>query len=325
MKTIVLLIVFFVCVITLNSATFIVHEYDQAVVSQFGRIIGKPRIDAGLHWKVPFIQDAVYFDKRILQWDGEREQIPTRDKKYIWVDTTARWRISDPIKVFEKFRNQLGIRPTLDDVIDQATRDVVSTHNLVETVRNSNQILEDLERMRRDLIAQTELRGPDALIEEELSGDIERVEVGREKLSDMIKSQAMERLEPFGVELIDVQIRSISYESSVEQKVYTRMVSERNRIAEKIRSFGKGEVARIAGKRNRDLKEIESNAYREAQTIKGVAEAEASKIYASTFNQDPDFYEFSKSLDIFRNSFADKGSFILSTDSQFLKLFEKSP
>ncbi len=307
------------------SSAYTLPEGRQALITQFGRIVGSPIIDAGLHFKFPFIHDVRLFDKRILEWDGDSNQVPTKDKKFIWVDTTARWRIVDAIKFAQTVRTEDAARTRLDSILDGATRDVISKHNLVEAVRNTNTLLEQAEKRKQLVSDQTNDQSLTEKIEmeEEITGELESIVVGREKLSGMIHERAKNNLIELGIELIDVQLRRIAYEKSVEEKVYERMISERNRIAEKIRSIGKGEQAKIRGKLNKDLKEIESTAYRQSQEIKGKAEAESIAIYAASLSQDPNFYEFSRTLDAYKKTLKGKGNVVLSTDSEFFKLLHK--
>jgi membrane protease subunit HflC len=321
-------IVFVALLIGLRGSYFILPEGQQALITQFGQIQGEPITKAGLHFKVPMIHDVRYFEKRMLTWDGDQEQIPTKDKKYIWVDTTARWRIQDLRKFAETVQSETGARNRLDGILDGVTRDTISNHNLVEAVRNSNSIFESIAAKKAAALATAAKGGTDAVaaaIEEEITGDIEKISKGREQLSRLIADRARAELVPFGIDLIDVQLRRIAYENSVEQKVYERMISERNRIAEKIRSIGKGEEAKIRGTLNRDLKEIESEAFRKAQEIKGVAEAKATNIYAKAMQQDPEYYSFMRTLEVYRNGIPEKAQFILSTDSDFLRLLTKKP
>jgi len=314
-------------VVLLYASAYTLPEGRQALITQFGKVMGKPVISAGLHLKVPFIQEVRLFDKRILEWDGDSNQIPTKDKKFIWVDTTARWRINDAMKFAETVRTESAAQTRLDSILDGATRDVISNHNLVEAVRNTNTIMDQIKERKQ----QAEKRSKDPVKaidvldveEEEITGELEAILVGRERLSEMIHARAKDKLTDLGIELIDVQLRRIAYEKSVEAKVYDRMISERNRIAEKIRSIGKGEQAKIQGKLNQDLKEIESTAYRKSQEIRGRAEAEAISIYARSLGQDPNFFEFTRTLDAYRKTLKDKGSFIMSTDSDFLRLMQK--
>ena len=314
-----------VAIILLFGSAYTLPEGRQALITQFGKVMGKPVTGAGLHWKVPLIQEVRYFDKRILEWDGDANQIPTKDKKFIWVDTTARWRINDAMKFAETVRTESAAQTRLDSILDGATRDVISNHNLVEAVRNTNTIIEQIKK-RKQQTEKTdgeETSVAEVELEEEITGELEAISVGRERLSSMIHARAKEKLGDLGIELIDVQLRRIAYEKSVEEKVYERMISERKRIAEKIRSMGKGEQAKIQGKLNRDLKEIESTAYRKSQEIKGRAEAEAISIYAKSVGQDSGFFEFTRTLDAYKKTLKGKGSFIMSTDSDFLRLMQK--
>lgn len=313
-------------IIGLYSSIFIVPEGQQVLITKFGQIQGEPITKAGLHFKWPLINDARYFEKRMLTWDGDEEQIPTKDKKYIWVDTTARWRIKDLRKFAETVQSELGARNRLDGILDGVTRDTISNHNLVEAVRNSNMIFEQIANRKVEAEKNASQGGADAVaaaIEEEITGDIEKITHGREQLSRLIAERARTELEPFGIELVDVQLRRIAYETSVEQKVYERMISERNRIAEKIRSIGLGEKAKIQGTINRDLKEIESTAFRKAQEIKGVAEAKAAAIYGKAMEQDPEYYTFMRQMDAYKKSITSNTSMILSTESEFFRLLEK--
>jgi len=310
------------------NSVFVIREGEQALITQFGKIVGKPISEAGLHWKVPLIQDVRIFDKRILSWDGDPNQIPTKDKKYILVDTTARWRIIDPVLFAQTVQNEAGVRARLDGILDGVTRDIVSRHNLVEAVRNTNTILDRVNAKQE----QSKVAAPDQVgesdpplleVEEEISGEIEAIQVGRERLSDAIHERARTELTSLGVDLIDVQFRRIAYETSVEGKVFSRMISERQRIAEKIRSLGKAEEARIKGKMNRDLREIESNAYRKSEEIRGRADAEAMTIYADSLGRDPEYYSFLRTLEAYKKSLADKSELIISTNSEFLSFLKR--
>lgn len=309
-------------VVLAHSAFFRVNEAEQALITQFGRIVGEPVSKAGLHFKVPFIQDVRFFDKRILSWDGDPNQIPTKDKKYIIVDTTARWRIIDPVKYAQTVNDERGARARLDGILDGVTRDIISRHNLVEAVRNTNTILERI-KARQEEVKNADPAQALLEVEEEISGDIEPIQVGRERLSDSILERARPELESLGIELIDVQLRRIAYEASVETKVFSRMISERQRIAEKIRSFGKGEEAKIRGKLNLDLKQVESEAYRRSEEIRGRAEANAISIYAESLNKSPDYYKFQRTLEAYRTSLAGKGELVLSTDSEIFKMLKE--
>lgn len=308
------------------DGVFVVREGEQALITQFGRIIGEPRASAGLYFKLPFIQDVRYFDKRILSWDGDPNQIPTKDKKYINVDTTARWRVIDTVKFAQTVQSEAGARARLDGILDGVTRDIISRHNLVEAVRNTNTILDRVQAKQQAKPKEAEsVSDAKAIIEieEEISGEIEAIQVGRERLSDAILERAKPELISLGIELIDVQLRRIAYETSVESKVFSRMISERQRIAEKIRSLGKAEEARIKGKMNRDLQEIESTAYRKSEEIRGRADAEAISIYADSLGKNPEFYSYLRTLEAYKKALPEKAELILSTDAEFLKQLKR--
>lgn len=307
----------FAALVIIASAAFIVTEGRQAIITQFGRPVGDPVTKAGLHFKKPFVQDVRFIDKRILSWDGYPNQIPTKDKKYISVDTTARWRIVDALKFIQTVQNERGAKARLDSILDANTRDIISKHNLVEAVRNTNTIIDTVEKLREE-----EKLNPSKVEELDATGEIEPIQVGREQLSEMIAKRSDEELEPFGIKIIDVQLRRISYEASVENKVYERMISERQRIAEKIRSIGKGEKAKIQGRLSRDLQLIKSEAYKRAEIIKGKGEAKATAIYAGALTKGPDFYEFQKTLESYKRALTKKTRLILSSDSEFLKMLK---
>lgn len=304
-------VLLFLILTVVRSSVYIVNEAEQVIITQFGQIIGKPIDQAGIHFKVPFMQDASYFDKRILNWDGDPAQVPTKDKKFILVDTTARWRIKDPVQFFKAVKNiNLALR-RITGIIDGKTKNVISNYNLVEAVRNTNAII--------DKIAENEKNQND---DEKVTGEIEKISKGREQLALQITSQAQSELDSLGIELLDVLITRIAYVREVEDKVFDRMISERNRIAEKIRSVGKGEEAKILGQLNLDLKEIESEAYRQAQEIKGKADAESIAIYASSLKGSADFYEFTRTLEAYKNTLP-KSHLMLGTGSDFLKLLQQ--
>ncbi len=305
-------------VVLLGGSFYILAEWEQAVLTQFGRPVGAQVVKAGLQFKLPFIQRVRRFDKRILNWDGYPNQIPTKDKKYIIVDTVARWRISDVLLFLQTVQSEAGARLRLDGILDAATRDTISNHNLVEVVRNSNTILDNI---KATLKAGKVIAPGDE--EEEVIGDIEAIFVGREKLSAEIMERGRAGLKEFGIELIDVQLRNISYESSVEAKVYERMISERQRIAQKIRSVGLGERSKIDGKISKDLQKIDSEAYKQAQELKGQADAKAIRIYAQAMNSDPSFYEFVRTLEAYKKALPPGTRLILSTDNRFLDLLRK--
>jgi membrane protease subunit HflC len=312
-KQITILVTIGIVLILIRSSTYIVNEWQQAIITQFGKIIGEPIAEAGIHFKVPFIQDVRYFDKRILNWDGEPAQVPTKDKKFIHVDTTARWRIVDPVTYLQTVQNEQRAIRRITSIIDGKIKTVISNNNLVETVRNTNAILEKAQ----------DLREQEGDVDERVTGEIEAIEKGREQLSHQITKQARAEIESLGIDLIDVLIRRIAYEKSVESKVFDRMISERTRIAEKIRSIGKGEEAKIGGQMNLELKKIESEAYRRSQGIRGQGEAKAIAIYADSMKQDPDFFGFIRTLDAYKKTMPGRANLILGTDSEFFRLLDK--
>ena len=316
MKKIILGVLVLVGAILLNSSIYTIPEYSQVVITQFGKPIGNPVTEPGLHFKKPFVHDVRYVDKRILSWDGSPNQIPTKDKKYIFVDTTARWRVVDALKFIQTVRNEQGAYSRLDSILDSATRTVISANNLVESVRNSNNILATIEEKKKQQ-SKTEM------IDDDVLSDVEKINKGREKLSVEIKTEATSELLEFGIALVDVQLKRISYIERVEQKVYERMISERQRIASKIRSIGKGESNKIRGKMKKEQKEIESEAYKKIQEIKGEGEARALEIYAEAFSQDPEFYAFMKSLEGYKEVFDNKKELILSPNSEYFKYINK--
>lgn len=319
-KSITTIILIVAVLIIGKSSFFIITEGKQAIVTQFGKPVGEPRTQAGVNFKTPLLQEVRLIDKRILSWDGSPNQIPTKDKKYIKVDTTARWKIVDALKFIQTVGNENGAKSRLDTILDGYTRDVISNHNLVEAVRNSDAIFDNIQRMKDD-ITEKKKKGI-FILEEEISGDIEPVKYGREQLSQMIVKKADKELKALGIKLIDVQLRRISYEQSVERKVYERMISERERIAQKIRSIGKGEKAKIEGRISKDLKKIESEAYRKAQVIKGRADAKSTSIYAKALERDVDFYEFIRSMEAYKKSLKGKTKFLLSSEATFLKFLK---
>lgn len=304
MKKLSILIVILVVLglVVISSSVYVVDETQQVVITQFGKPIGEPIRTAGLRFKRPFVQKVNYFEKRILQWDGSPNEIPTRDKRYIWVDTTARWRITDPLKFFESVGNETGAHGRLDDIIDSATRDFITNHVLIEALRNTNRLLERGEQAEEVLGAEEAL---------------DRIAVGREALTRGILKQAQQLVPQFGIELIDVRIKRINYVEDVRRKVYDRMISERNRAAEKYRSEGQGKKAEIEGEMEKELDRIESEAYREAQEIQGDADAAAIKIYAQAYSKDPEFYSFLKTLETYKKTIDERTTIILSTDSDY--------
>jgi membrane protease subunit HflC len=293
-------------VIVLASSLYIVSEKNQVIITQFGEPIGDAITSPGIHVKVPFVQKANYFEKRWLEWDGDANQIPTKDKKFIWVDTYARWRISNPLVFFQRVRDERGAQGRLDDVIDGETRNAVANFDLIEIVRSTNRDVELTEEI--------------AILEVVIT----KIETGREKIAQIILEKSSEITPEFGVELRDVRIKRINYVEEVQQKVFDRMIAERQRIAAKYRSEGDGKSAEIRGEKEKELKRIRSEAYRTAQEIMGKADAEATQIYASAYNRDPEFYQFMKTLETYRASLDKETWLLLSTASEFLKYLKSS-
>ncbi len=298
-----ILIAILVAGLLVYTSAYVVDETEQVVVTQFGKVVGKPKTASGLYFKIPFIQNTTYFPKNLLQWDGDPGQIPTLDKTYIWVDTFARWRIIDPIKFFQTVNNTTRAQGRLDDIIDPAVRNLITENRLIETVRQSNRELDTYELGLEDVEKRPSYK----------------IQIGRDKITKQILEQAQPKLSKFGIELVDVKIKRINYVEQVRNSVYGRMIAERNQIAEKFRSEGKGEAQKIRGEKERDLKQITSEAYRIAQEIKGKAEAEATKLYADAYGIDPEFYSFIKTLEIYEDALNKDSSLVLSTDSEFLK------
>lgn len=289
----------------LMGSLFVVDETEQVILLQFGRPIGEPITTAGLNFKIPFIQEVRKFEKRVLEWDGDENQIPTSDKKYIHVDTFGRWRIVDPLKFLQSVRgDELSAQSRLDDIIESATRNFISENLLLEAVRNTN-------REMQTTIEEQGRIGTQRIVLE--------IKKGREQITREILAKAAEAMPEFGIELLDVRIKRINYIEEVREKVYERMISERKRIAEKSRSEGQGRKAEIDGERQKEFQRISSEAYREAQKIKGRGDAEATRIYANSFGRDPEFYSFIETLESYKKTMNSNTTLILSTNSDYLK------
>lgn len=300
--------VVFVVAIVLLSSFYIVSEMNQVIITQFGEPIGEAVTSPGLHMKVPFIQKTNFFEKRWLEWDGDANEIPTKDKKYIWVDTYARWRISEPLIFFQRVRDERGAHSRIDDIIDGETRNAVANFDLIEIVRSSNREFEITEEI--------------AILD--IASVIPKIETGREKIAQIILEKASLVTPEIGIELKDIKIKRINYIEDVQRKVFDRMIAERQRIAAKYRSEGDGKSAEIRGQKERELKRIQSEAYRKAQELKGKADAEATKIYAQAYNLDPEFYQFMKTLEVYRTIMDNQTWLILSTDAEFLKYLKST-
>ena len=286
-----------------GGAFYTVDETEQVVVTQFGKPVGSPITEAGLHFKMPFIQTANYFNKNILEWDGDPSQIPTLDKTFIWVDIFARWKIVDPLQFFLKVNNEGVAHGQLDSILNAATRNLIQSHHLIESVRNSNREMEIL---------------ASPVLEQDVRS-VTNVGLGREKLSRMILEKGQPKVQELGIQLVDVRIKRIMYIQDVQKKVFERMVAERNQIAEKYRSEGKGESQKIEGWMQRELKTIRSEAYRQSQEIQGKADATAARISAGAYTRDPEFYSLVKTLDLYRNLPEKEIELVLGTECDLFK------
>lgn len=294
--------------LVLMDAIYVVSEMNQVIITQFGEPIGGAVTRAGLHFKAPFIQKTHFFEKRWLEWDGDPNQIPTRDKKYIWMDTYARWRISDPLVFFQRVRDERGAQSRIDDIIDGETRNAIAKFDLIEIVRSSNR---EFEQTEETIVLET-------------AEAITKISLGRDRIMQIILENASRITPEFGVELKDVRVKRVSYVDEVQRKVFDRMIAERKRIASKYRSEGDGKSSEIRGQKEKELKRIQSGAYRTAEEIKGTADAEATKIYAQAYSLDPGFYQFLKTLDTYKTTFDKETWLLLSTDSEFFKYLKSS-
>ncbi|MFV1883337.1 MAG: protease modulator HflC [Balneola sp.] len=288
-----------------TQAFYVVNETNQVIITQFGEPKGEAVTDPGLKMKIPFLQKANKFEKRYLEWDGDPNQVPTKDKVFIFVDTYARWQITDPLKYFERLGNELGAQSRLDDILDGETRNAVAGHDLVELIRSTNR-----EASQEGIIADI------------AQDSLQSISVGRGDIQNQIVQLANQRAEDLGLEILDFRFKRINYAEEVRRTVYDRMISERNRIADKFRSEGQGESSRINGEKERELLRIQSEAFREAETIRGRADAEAAAIYNAAYNRTAaarDLYSFTKSMEAYRNTIDSETSLIISTDSEFYK------
>lgn len=307
MAIIVAVLVGLVFLLVISGTLYVVDETQQAVITQFGEPVGDAVTTPGLKVKIPFIQKANYFDKRFLEWDGDSNQLPTKDKRFIHVDTYARWQISDPLKFFQRLRDERGGQSRLDDILDGETRNTIAKHELIEVVRSTNR----------------EFASDDAT--EELAPEAQQViDFGRSEMTQEVLAAAQGRTSDLGIEILDFRFKRLNYVEEVRREVYARMISERNRKAEQYRSEGAGESARINGERDRELKKISSEAYRQAQEIKGKADAEAADIYARAYNRDAEFYRFMKTMDAFKETMNKDTVLVLGTDGEYLRYLESA-
>jgi len=296
----------------LMSSIYTVSEVQQAIITQFGRPVGDPVTSAGLKFKVPFIQDVNLIDKRVLEWDGNPSDMPTKDKLYVSVDLFARWRIVEPLQYFLRLHDERSAQSRLDDVLGSETRNAVAKHELIEIIRTT-----------RDRVP---LR--DALVTDAARldvGSLVPIQKGRKQVEQEIFAEAAQKVRVFGIELLDIRFKRINYNESVRPKIYDRMISERRQIAERFLSEGNGEAARIRGNRVRDMNKIQSEAYRQVEEIRGVADAKATEIYAKAYNQSPEavtFYEFTRTMQAYKSLIAENTTLVLSTDSDLFKFLK---
>jgi modulator of FtsH protease HflC len=304
----------FLLLLVFSGAFYTVDQTEQVIITQFGQPVGDPITEPGLHFKTPFVQNVNSLDKRFLEWDGAPVAIPTRDKTYIHVDAFARWRIEDPKTYFVRIHDERSALSRLDDILGSETRNSIAKHDLIEIVRT--------DKNRQSLHDETLKGGPTGAI-----GVLPPIEFGRQKIEDEIKTAAAEKLKGFGIAVLDFRIKRVNYNPDVLARIYQRMISERLQIAQRFRSEGEGESARIAGQRERDLNEIQSNAYRQVQQIRGESDAKATEIYARAYTQNPqaaEFYAFLKTLETYHKIFTKDSTLVLSTDSEIFALLKRA-
>ena len=308
-KPVIIAVIIFLTAIVVMSSAYVVQETEQVIITQFGKPVGDPITEPGIKFKIPIIQQANFFDKRFLEWDGDPNQIPTKDKRFIWVDTYARWRIKDPLLFFQRVSNERRAQSRLDDILDGETRNAIAKHYLVELVRSTN----------RKPASSEELTGGEVIKE------LVKIKFGREKITRSIIEAASPRTLELGIELIDLRLKRVNYVEDVQRKIFERMITERKRIADKFRSEGQGEASKILGDKERELKKIQSEAYRTAQEIIGKADAEATTIYAQAYNQSQEsreFYSFIKTMETYQTTLTEKDWLILSTSGDFYKYLQ---
>lgn len=304
-------IVLLLVLILASGSFYILEEGKQGVIVQFGKPVGSTVAEAGLHVKLPFIQRILRFEKRLLIWDGDPNQIPTAGREFIWVDATARWRIVDPLKFLESVASENRAQSRLDDIIDSVTRDLVSANPLVELVRSTT-----WQASESDVLGET----PQELAEELMR----EIQLGREEMTRAILAEVRKMTPQYGIEVVDVRIRRLNYVQSVREKVYDRMISERKRIASRYRSEGEGRSAEILGNMDKELRDIRSTAYRRVQEIRGEADASATRIYGEAYGRDPEFYAFSRTLEEYKEKQNDNIMLVLTTDSDFYRYLKKA-
>jgi modulator of FtsH protease HflC len=294
------------------GAVYTVNEAEQVIITQFGEPKGEAITEAGLHFKLPFIQEVTRIEKRILEWDGRPTEMPTKDKTYIVVDTFGRWRIKDAKQYFLRLRDERSALSRLDDILGSETRNAIAKHELIEVIRTTKDRIPERDSALLDAPGNVGVLYP--------------ITMGRAKVEAEVFRNAAEKLIDFGIELLDVRFKRINYNESVRQRIFERMISERQQIAERFRSEGAGEAAKILGKKERELLRVESEAYKRVQEIRGKADGEATEIFAKAFNQSPDavqFYEFVKTMETYQEMLGEDTTLILSTDSQIFKYLKE--
>ena len=312
-KTIIIVVFLVLAMYVSVNSVYTVSEVEQMIITQFGKPVGKPVTSAGLKLKVPFIQDVNPVDKRVLEWDGSPSDMPTKDKLYISVDLFARWRITDPLQYFLRLRDERSAQSRLDDILGSETRNAVAKHELIEIIRTTR----NREPLRDALLTDAERKLD--------MGSLVPIQKGRKLVEAEIFAAAAEKVRVFGIELLDIRFKRINYNESVRPKIYDRMISERRQIAERFLSEGNGEAARIRGNRVRDLNKIQSEAYRQVEEIRGIADAKATEIYASAYNQSPEsvaFYEFMRTMQSYESIIGKNTTLVLSTDSELFKFLK---
>ncbi len=295
------------------SSVYTVNEVEQMIITQFGKPVGEPVTTAGLKFKVPFIQEVNPIDKRVLEWDGNPSDMPTKDKLYISVDLFARWRITDPLQYFLRLRDERSAQSRLDDILGSETRNAIAKHELIEIIRTTK----DRVPLRDTFLTDAERKLD--------MGSLVPIQKGRKLVEQEIFTAAAEKVRVFGIELLDIRFKRINYNESVRPKIYDRMISERRQIAERFLSEGNGEAARIRGNRVRDLNKIQSEAYRQVEEIRGVADAKATEIYATAYNRSPEavaFYEFTRTMQSYKSTIAENTTLVLTTDSDLFKFLK---
>ncbi|MBU2502192.1 protease modulator HflC [bacterium] len=298
-----------VLVLIAMSGIYVVNEPEQCIITQFGKPVGDPIMTPGLKFKIPVIQKVHRFEKRFLEWDGDPNELPTRDKRFISVDSYARWRITDPLKYFQRLKNEMGAQTRLDDILDGEVRNAIAKYDVVEVVRSTNRTPQQSEALEED------------------NSFLDEIKSGRNVIREEVLENARSRTADLGIEILDIEFKRINYEAEVQRKVFERMISERQRIADRFRSEGQGEAFRIIGEKDRELLRIRSEAYRRSQEIKGHADAEATNIYAEAYNRSADtrsFYEFLKTMDSYKQTLDKESTLVLTTDGDFYRFLKRS-